>query len=297
MVPVSRAGLIVVALLAVLVTPRAGIAQDDGTFAPTHRSSAEVPVVVRSEPSLQSAKVGFVGPLTPLMILEERDDAEGTAWSRILAPDGTSGWIRTMDTAPLPETAITLPASTPPAPVASPAAACATAPRTEPPSATAAPPPSVLPAAQVAATGQLVVASAALPPGPPASPAQVAGIVATLRELVACQVRIETTTTEQIDAIARQLGLFTDDYLRRHADPWVLAAGTPVPGGPPWFWGALFDGSLWAPGTEPPEVLEPRQLPDGRVGAIVAQPNTERRFVVFAPVGDRWLIDEVAIIA
>lgn len=50
-----------------------------------------------------------MGPLTDLMILEERVDAAGTAWSRIVASDGTTGWIRTIDTAPLPQASVTLP--------------------------------------------------------------------------------------------------------------------------------------------------------------------------------------------
>ena len=123
------------------------------------------------------------------------------------------------------------------------------------------------------------------PAGPPADAATVAAAAATVRAVVACA---------NAGNIRAFLALATDDYVRRFlagrdpSDPAFVAAleATPV-AEPPEGWTTLVRLE-WA-----------RVLPDGRVGALVVldrpqDPRPEEpTFVVLAPRGDRWLIDEV----
>ena len=124
------------------------------------------------------------------------------------------------------------------------------------------------------------------PAGAPADAATVAAVTATVRAVVACANARNTRAL---------LALATDDYVRRFlagrdpADPAFVAAlgATPV-AEPPEGWTTLVR-LAWV-----------RVLPDGRVGALVVldrpqDPRPEEpTFVVLAPRGDRWLIDEVA---
>lgn len=131
------------------------------------------------------------------------------------------------------------------------------------------------PRAAATPTPAAVASEADLPRGEPADPAAVAGVTATVRDLLACD-------------DLRFLRLLTDDYLRASMDA-ALA--------PP-------DAAAATPGrvssAEPPTLLavrDARTLPDGRVGAVVVvdDPNVEPRrdatFFVFAEAGDRWLVD------
>ena len=114
------------------------------------------------------------------------------------------------------------------------------------------------------------------PPSHPADPETVAGIVATVRQFVAC-----VNAGDEL----RGYALYTDEFVRT----------------------AVFvDASLDQPAVpEPPErrvtlldVVYVREYSDDRVGAVVviddplAPSPAEPYFFVFAKVGDRWLFDE-----
>jgi plastocyanin len=187
-------------------------------------------------------------------------------------------------------------------PAGSPTAAeCDVPPRTAPPApldGTPVPPP--IAASRVLQDTRLWLEQAELPTGEPASAEEVAGIIATIRELSACEARA-TDPGAAIDTVqdsrARQFALFTDDYLRRHLDP--VQEPSPGPGTPtpPW-WGAYWYSAAWSPGPEMPEIQEVLRLPNGRIGALVDSGRFgDRDFLVFVHVGDRWLIDEVAMVA
>lgn len=118
-----------------------------------------------------------------------------------------------------------------------------------------------------------------LPVGTVAPPEVVAGVTATMREALACANK---------GAPLQLYALFTDRYFATiilGVDPAELRAeltkpATPEPGD---------EGFLAA-------VWDVRLLPDGRAGALVARGDrfeTQTRFLAFARVGDRWLIDEV----
>jgi hypothetical protein len=96
----ARSRSLVFAILSLLVIPLGVAAQDAGTpdaFAPTHRASAQQPVNLRSEPSLQAETVATLPPSTSLEIVDERIDEEGTIWVQARAADGSVGWLRKLD--------------------------------------------------------------------------------------------------------------------------------------------------------------------------------------------------------
>jgi hypothetical protein len=120
------------------------------------------------------------------------------------------------------------------------------------------------------------VARPTTPTSRPANPQTVAGIVATVRQFIAC-----VNAGDEL----RGYALYTDEFVRT----------------------AVFvDASLDQPAVpEPPErrvtlldVVYVREYPDGRVGAVVviddplAPSPAEPYFFVFAKGGDRWLFDE-----
>ena len=138
------------------------------------------------------------------------------------------------------------------------------------------------PAAAPAATDlpASVTAEAQLPSGTPADAATVAAITATARELIACN---------NAGDFGRVFAFYTDEFIRRAfgGDP---TAREQVP--------AL----LATPAAPlPPEarttllaVRDVRVLADGRVGAIMEDVDPRQKvtvFLIFAQVGDRWLVD------
>lgn len=150
------------------------------------------------------------------------------------------------------------------------------------------PPPAndALPLAPGPYEGQPVGTDRPLPiDGTPADPHAVAGVTATVRELVACV---------NANDGARLAALFTDDYWRRldsvefglGAEPDFARAGSllPLVGGPP--------GPVPSPAVE-----DLRLLPDGRIAAILRPTWYQGEppwfdYYVFARVSDRWLVDE-----
>lgn len=121
-----------------------------------------------------------------------------------------------------------------------------------------------------------------LPPGSPADPATVAGVTATIRELVAC-----LNAGDNL----RRLGLYSDAFISRQF------GRRPING-------RAYD-ALATPHPLPPDkqrairaIADVRVLADGRVGALVVledprRPHPElRRYYILVKVGDRWLIDE-----
>lgn len=112
--------------------------------------------------------------------------------------------------------------------------------------------------------------------GEPADAETIAGIVATVRQFVAC-----VNAGDEL----RGYALYTDDFVRTSVLP---------------------DPSLEQPAAaEPPDervtlldVAYVREFPDGRVGAVVviddplAPSPAEPYFFVFIRAGDRWLFDE-----
>jgi hypothetical protein len=122
-----------------------------------------------------------------------------------------------------------------------------------------------------------------VPQGRPADPATVAGVTATVRELVACF---------NAGELLRAYGLYTDPYLHRllkRQDPMTLLA---------------YD-ALATPMPEPPAssaailaIRDVRLLPDGTAGATVTiqyavVPMPKTFFIVFARAGGRWLIADI----
>lgn len=131
----------------------------------------------------------------------------------------------------------------------------------------------------------------ALPQGPPATRAEVAAITAAVRELVACA---------NLQDPLRLVALLTDDFKGALAVAALqvgeegaeeLVGRFPVPIGN-------------VDPNRPVEMIpirDARLLPDGNVGAILEPTvaGVEARpifFVVFEPVGDRWLVDDVVLV-
>jgi hypothetical protein len=122
-----------------------------------------------------------------------------------------------------------------------------------------------------------------IPSGTPADVATLAGITATLRELVGCY---------NAGELLRSYGLYTEDYLRRL----FYRQGA--------FTQAAYDG-LATPEPAPVDkrvqilaIENPRLLPDGRSGMTVTLryarvPMPKRLFFVFVQEGGRWLIDDI----
>jgi hypothetical protein len=126
-----------------------------------------------------------------------------------------------------------------------------------------------------------------LPLGEPADPETVAEITATVRELLACQNRVEN---------GRFFALFTDTMLRQFG---------PLPGESPENIAdvlAPFDPIPVEEQTRLLAVTDISVMPDGRIGALVvsedpAFPTTEgahTTLTVFVEDGDRWLVDGIA---
>jgi hypothetical protein len=124
------------------------------------------------------------------------------------------------------------------------------------------------------------------PQGEPASQAEIAGVTRTLREFQAC---------ENAGDYPRRLALYTD----RAILPQFAALDEAG-------WQATLDFAATPPAAVPEgqrgwveSISEVRRLPDGRVGAYVVtadpvnHPHRQAAVVIFSPVGDRWLIDEV----
>jgi hypothetical protein len=121
----------------------------------------------------------------------------------------------------------------------------------------------------------LAASEAELPAGAPADDATVTEIVATVRELIACN---------NAGDLARVFAFYTDDLIRR------ALAGDPA---------AALAAALAAPPTAGAQtellaVRGVRVLDDGRVGAIVEARDSQRTvvaFLAFVQAGDRWLVD------
>jgi len=125
-----------------------------------------------------------------------------------------------------------------------------------------------------------------LPPGSPADAATVAGITATIREIMACVNKGE---------VLRAFSLYTEGFLRP-----IFGAGPPA--SPAFF--TTFYNTLSTPQATNPngyvalvEVRDARVLDDGRAAAIVVtddpanSPTMTTSFLVFVKSGDRWLLD------
>ena len=147
---------------------------------------------------------------------------------------------------------------------------------------------------------RLYLAAVDLPTGEAASAAEIAGISETLRVIAGCELLAEQAGADgDIESVknarALEFALFTDDYLRRHVDPTpepTPDAGTPTP----LWWSDYWDGASWTPGSQMPVILSAIRLPNARIGALLRMDEFgSRHFVVFVRVGDRWLIDEVAV--
>jgi hypothetical protein len=122
-----------------------------------------------------------------------------------------------------------------------------------------------------------------VPAGTPADPETVAGVTATVRELVACF---------NAGELFRAYGLYTDDYLRdlfwrqpplSQADYDALATPQPAPAGKR---------------VEILAIEDVRLLADGRAGANVTLryaviPMPKHFFMTFVWTGERWLIDDI----
>lgn len=122
-------------------------------------------------------------------------------------------------------------------------------------------------------------------PGEPADEETIAGITATVREVIAC-----TNAGDQLRIDA----LYTDDYFFRQA----------AMSGPP---SAQFVEFLASPATPLPlaqraavyGVRDVQLLPDGRVRAVAGfhfPPDDVAFLTMFVRQGDRWLIDESVIV-
>lgn len=114
------------------------------------------------------------------------------------------------------------------------------------------------------------------PSGPPASPADVAAIEETVAGLARC-----ANADPEVGA-----SYYSDDYFRRFS---ALVEGEPTLND------AVLSGwntSPFAPNT----VRDVRELPDGRVGAVV-EGAFNPAFFAFIPSGDAWLVDEVVLLA
>lgn len=110
-------------------------------------------------------------------------------------------------------------------------------------------------------------------------------IARTLAELVACRF-YAIDGSRGIDTDGRYFALYTDDFFRRELSGYREAGMDPK----------LV--SFWIP-SQPLGLDEARVLSDGRVVGVL-DTGTERflepgvRFIVlFAPAGDRWLVDEI----
>lgn len=120
-----------------------------------------------------------------------------------------------------------------------------------------------------------VPAETDLPAGTPADDATVGAIVATVRELIAC---------DNSGDLARVFPFYTDDILRRALGGDASAALAVFLAAPP-------------AGGSQAEILAVRGvrvLSDGRVGAVVEVRDARRTvvaFLVFVQAGDRWLVD------
>jgi hypothetical protein len=121
--------------------------------------------------------------------------------------------------------------------------------------------------------------------GEPADEETVTGIIATAREVTAC---INAGDQIRIDA------LYTDEYFFRQA----------ATGGPP---SKQFIEFLQSPATPLPEaqrvaffgVRDVEVLPDGRVRALIGfhfPPDDVAYLAILVREGDRWLIDQTAIV-
>jgi len=123
-----------------------------------------------------------------------------------------------------------------------------------------------------------------LPAGEPADPATVAGITATIREVLACR---------NAGDLLRSLALYSDPFLRP-----LLAASGPLP--------PAAYARFATPQAIGPEswvallaIHDARLLVDGRAGAVVvvddptaaSGPRITADFLVFVRAGDRWLLD------
>jgi hypothetical protein len=120
-----------------------------------------------------------------------------------------------------------------------------------------------------------------IPEGRPTDPETIAGISATLRELVACF---------NADDVLRAYGLYTDRYLRR-----IFSTQDPLTQ-------AAYDAFAPPHPVDPDErsailaIADERLFDDGSAGAYVTIryaviPVPKTFFFTFVRVGDRWLID------
>ena len=120
-----------------------------------------------------------------------------------------------------------------------------------------------------------VGSEAELPAGEPADADTVAQIVATVRELIACN---------NAGQFARVFAFYTDGLIREaFGDPAMAAqVATTFATPPPVLMTELLD------------VRGVRVLPDGRVGAVIEDRDPRQTvafFMIFVRVGDRWLVD------
>lgn len=130
-------------------------------------------------------------------------------------------------------------------------------------------------ASPTAALTASALTEAELPAGTPADEMTAGEIVATVRELIACN---------NAGELARVFALYSDAVLRGAltGDPiaaLALAIAAPPTGGSQ---------------AELVDVRDIRVLDDGRVGAVVEvrdSQRTEIAFLIFARSGDRWLVD------
>ncbi len=124
------------------------------------------------------------------------------------------------------------------------------------------------------------------PQGEPANQEEIEGITRTIREFHACA---------NAGDYPRRLALYTERAIRPQFEA-LDATG----------WKSAIDYAATPPAAVPAgergwidSIVDVQRLPDGRVGAYVAaidpvnHPHEVNAVVIFAKVGDRWLIDEV----
>lgn len=154
---------------------------------------------------------------------------------------------------------------------------------------------SLLALAATPAAGDVAARTGAPPfaAGRPASPAEIAGVTATIREAIACDNAGETL---------RVWALYSDDFIRSgDAEIFVIVDQL---GGPVILKG-IADVSRTRSETMP-DVVAARRLPDGRIVALVlARPNgvllalgssASVLDVAFVPSDGRWLVDDTRIV-
>lgn len=127
------------------------------------------------------------------------------------------------------------------------------------------------------------------PSGTPTDAATVAAITAAVHEWQACV----NAPMASGATMPPGLAMFSDNYFRRMAPgaaAWYRNSGQ----GQPTAWWQVYRPWGFRPGVFP-TISDVRQLPDGRVGAIISKVTEYPYVVVFVHQDRHWLIDELAL--